>query len=142
MRSPIALALWCACCVWSAAWAQSSAPANNDMIEAGVAAMERGHYATAYRAWIKAAEAGDAMAQTNIGYLYERGWGQRQSYVKALAWYRRAADQGLPQAEFNIGTLYYYGFGVERNPREAVGWFRRAAREDLAQAQYMLGMAY
>jgi TPR repeat protein len=115
------------------------AVAPNDQINAGVAAMERGHYSIAMRAFRADADLGNAMAQNNIGYLYEQGLGVGQSYPEAMAWYRKAAEQKLPQAQFNIGTLYFYGYGVEQNQREAVGWFRQAARQDLADAQYMLG---
>ena len=55
---------------------------------AGLAAMQRGHYAMAYRAWIDIAQSGNARAKSNIGYLYEQGvWGQsrlRQGYDLVL----------------------------------------------------------
>ena len=116
--------------------------AAQDPIEAGAAALARGHSATAYRAWIDLARAGNAQAQNNIGYLHEHGLGLSQSYQSAMEWYRKAADKNLPQAQYNIGTLYYYGYGVERNAREAVRWFRHAAKQDLAEGLYMLGVAY
>lgn len=119
----------------------AAAPAS-DPIEVGVAALQRGHYATAMRAWLGEAQKGNALAQTNVGYLHEHGLGVAQSYVEAMGWYRKAAAQNLPQAQFNIGTLYFYGYGVERNPREALNWFRQAARQNLAEAQYMVGQAY
>ena len=120
----------------------SSAGTPNDNVNNGVASLQRGHYAIAMRAWRPDADKGNALAQNNIGYLYEHGLGVGQSYPEAMAWYRKAAAQNLPQAQFNIGTLYYYGYGVEKNPREAVGWFRQAARQGLAEAQYMLGLSY
>ena len=126
--------------VGSLAWAQASAQSNP--VEAGVAALDRGHFATALRAWLTAARQGDAQAQNNVGYMYERGFGVPQSYVEALKWYHQAAAQGLAEAQFNIGTLYKYGYGVEPNPREANSWFRLAAKQELPQAQYLLGLAY
>ena len=115
---------------------------SKDPIEVGTAALDRNHFATAYRAWIGPARKGDAMAQNNVGYLYEHGLGLTQSYVEAMAWYRKAANKNLAQAQYNIGTLYYYGYGVERNTREAVRWFRQAAKQELTEGQYMLGVAY
>ncbi len=115
---------------------------SKDPIEVGAAALDRNHFATAYRAWIGPARKGDAMAQNNVGYLYEHGLGLTQSYVEAMAWYRKAANKNLAQAQYNIGTLYYYGYGVERNTREAVRWFRQAAKQELTEGQYMLGVAY
>ena len=115
--------------------------AAQDPIEAGAAALARGHSATAYRAWIDLARAGNAQAQNNIGYLHEHGLGLSQSYQSAMEWYRKAADKNLPQAQYNIGTLYYYGYGVERNAREAVRWFQMAADQSLAAGEYMLALA-
>ena len=122
--------------------AQSAAPVANNPVEIGVAALERGHYATALRAWKSAADAGDAKAKANLGYMYERGFGVPQSYVEAVRWYREAAAGGAPEGMYNMGTLYYYGYGVERNLREAARWFRQAAQKELAPAQYMLGLMY
>ena len=114
----------------------------NDNVQSGVSALQRGHYAIAMRAWRGDADKGNALAQSNVGYLHEHGLGVPQSYPEAMAWYRKAAAQNLPQAQFNIGTLYFYGYGVERNPREGVNWFRLAAKQNLAEGQYMLGLAY
>lgn len=114
----------------------------NDNVQSGVAALQRGHYAIAMRAWRGDADKGNALAQSNVGYLHEHGLGVSQSYPEAMAWYRKAAAQNLPQAQFNIGTLYFYGYGVELNPREGLKWFREAAKANLAEAKYMLGLAY
>jgi len=120
----------------------SAWPQTKDPIQIGVAALERGHYATALRAWLPLANGGNAQAQTNVGYMHERGFGVPQSYVEAIRWYRLAAAQGLAEAQYNLGTLYYYGYGVKANSVEAVDWFRRAAKQRLPEAEYMLGMAY
>lgn len=117
-------------------------PAAGNPVEIGVAALERGHFATALRAWKDAARAGNAKAQVNVGYMYERGFGVPQSYVEALRWYRQAAAAGAPEGMYNIGTLYYYGYGVERNVREAANWFRQAAKKDVPEAQYLLALMY
>ena len=116
--------------------------AQDDRFDAGVAANERGHFATALRAWLPMAEEGVAEAQNNVGHMYERGLGVAQNYALAMQWYRRAADQDLAEAQLNIGLLYYYGYGVATNHREAVSWFRAAAESELPEAEYMLALAY
>ncbi len=116
--------------------------AQADRFDAGVAANERGHYATALRAWLPMAEEGVAEAQNNVGHMYEKGLGVAQNYARAMQWYRRAAEQDLSEAKLNIGLLYYYGYGVATNHREAVSWFRAAAESELPEAEYMLGLAY
>ena len=109
--------------------------------DAGIAAMERGHYATAMRAWLPLANAGIAQAQNNMGHMYEEGLGVAQNYTTALDWYRKAADSGLAEAQQNVGLLYFYGYGVAENAREAVRWFQMAADQSLAAGEYMLALA-
>jgi TPR repeat protein len=109
--------------------------------DAGMAAMERGHYATAMRAWLPLANSGIAQAQNNMGHMYEEGFGVAQNYATALDWYRKAADAGLAEAQQNVGLLYFYGYGVAENAREAVRWFQMAADQELAAGEYMLALA-
>ena len=113
-----------------------------DAFQAGLSAMERGHYSTAMRAWLKLGKAGAAEAQNNVGHLYEEGYGVSQNYAEAMVWYRQAADQGLAEAQHNVGMLYYHGYGVAKNFRESLKWFKRASQQDLADSQYMLGLSY
>ena len=94
--------LLCALC-----WLPLLGVADNreDQLRAGLAAMDRQHYATAMRAWYDLAVAGDPQAQHNIGYLYEEGLGVTQQYDVAMDWYRRAADGGLAEANHNLGMM-------------------------------------
>ena len=61
---------------------------------AGLTALSREHATTAYRAWLKVAEKGDAEGQNNVGFFYERGLGVSQDYKQAEAWYMMASAQG------------------------------------------------
>ena len=76
----------------------------------GVAAYDRGDYATALREWRPLAEQGHVLAQYKIGTMYSQGVGVRQDYVEATKWLRKAARQGYPEAQFVLGFLY--GAGV------------------------------
>lgn len=113
-----------------------------EAFQAGLNALERGHYSTAMRAWLKLARDGAAQAQNNVGHMYEEGYGVSQSYAQAMAWYKQAAEQGLPEAQHNVGMLYYHGYGTAQNYPVAMQWFKRAAQQELADSQYMLGLAY
>jgi TPR repeat protein len=125
------------------AWAASTVTAQDELsFDAGIAAKDRGHFATAIRAWLPLAEAGSAEAQNNLGHMYEEGLGVSQNYQTAMSWYRKAAEQDLPQAQHNVGLLYYNGYGVQTNPREAVRWFRQSADQGLDASEYMMGLAY
>ena len=116
--------------------------AQQDRFESGLASKDRGHYATALRAWLPMAESGNAEAQNNVGYMYEEGLGVPQNYLLAMNWYRQAADGGLSEAQHNMGMLYHHGYGVAENLGEAFRWFKMAADQDLAESEYMLGLAY
>ena len=116
--------------------------AQQDRFESGLASKDRGHYATALRAWLPMAEAGNAEAQNNVGYMYEEGLGVPQNYLLAMNWYRQAADKGLAEAQHNMGMLYHHGYGVAENLDEAFRWFKLAADQELAESEYMLALAF
>lgn len=109
---------------------------------AGLNAMDREHYATAFRAWKGLADAGEAEAQNNLGYLYQHGYGAKQSYTKAIRFYTMASDQGLAEAEHNLGMLSFNGYGSPQNYDQAKRHFLRAAEDDLGASEYMLGLIY
>jgi TPR repeat protein len=101
-------------------------------IEDTEAGLERGNYSTA--PWLL-----NALAQFNLGVMYEMGQGASRDYAEAAKWYRRAADQGLPQAEQHLGNLLLYGWGVPKDYTEAVQWYRKAAAQGSGLAQFDLG---
>jgi|TARA_B110000908_G_scaffold24602_1_gene28222 TPR repeat protein len=90
----------------------------------------------------KAAEQGDAEAQSNLGRMYDGGEGVPEDDVEAMKWYRKAAEQGLAMAQYNLGGMYASGKGETRDYVEAVKWLRKAADQGHAWAQYRLGAMY
>ena len=60
----------------------------------GVSAYGAGDYATALQEWTPLAEAGDEVAQYNLGVMYDNGLGVPQDPKEAVKWYRLAAEQG------------------------------------------------
>jgi len=88
------------------------------------------------------AEAGDAEAQLNLGWLYHDGWVVPQNSSLAVQLFRRAADQSLADAQFWLGWMYDLGEGVPKDPASAVAWFRKAAEQGDRDAQYNLGLKY
>ena len=91
--------------------AQDTAPAFSE----GVAAYERGDYATALRVFKARAALRDAGAQINLGIMYDKGNGVPQDYVEAVKWYRLAAEQGIAEAQNNIGWMYHEGDTMHRS---------------------------
>ena len=113
-----------------------------ESFQAGLNAMDREHYATAFRAWKDLAEDGEAEAQNNIAFLYERGYGVKQSYTRAIEWYKKAAAQQSPEAIYNLGMLAFNGYGMRQDYLAAKRYFTEAAELELADAHYMLGLIY
>jgi TPR repeat protein len=108
----------------------------------GLAAAERGDYATALREWHPLAEQGHAKAQFNLRVMYADGEGIQQDYGQAVEWYRRAAKQGYAMAQYNLGVMYANGRGVAQDYGQAIEWYRRAAKQGYAEAQNNLGVMY
>ncbi len=77
----------------------------------------------------KAAEQGLAIAQFNLGVMYDEGRGAPQDYAEAVKWYRKAAEQGDARAQLNLGGAYYLGHGVPKDYAEALRWLRKAAAQ-------------
>ncbi len=108
----------------------------------GVAAYNRGDYATAFREMKPLAEQGLAGAQHNLGLMYRNGQGVPQDDAEAARWYRKSAEQGHANAQYNLGVMYAKGQGVPEDYAEAVKWYRKAAAQGKADAQYNLGVTY
>ncbi|WP_342117313.1 caspase family protein [Pseudoduganella sp. OTU4001] len=89
-------------------------------------AYDRANLATALKVWLPQAEAGDQVARTNVGEIYEKGIGAAPDYANAAKWYRLAADQGYGRALTNLGFLYERGLGVAKDPVMALQLYRKA----------------
>ena len=74
-------------------------------LENATAAYKRGDYATALKTFQSLAAQGNAMAQFNLGVLYEKGQGVHQDYAEARKWWEKAAAQGDAAAQHNLGVL-------------------------------------
>jgi hypothetical protein len=111
-------------------------------LEEGFAAYKRGDYVTALKEWRPLANAGNPIAQSSLGGMYENGQGVPQDYREAAKWYRLAAEQGHASAQYNLGVMYENGRGVPQDHREAAKWYRLAAQQGHAGAQYSLGVMY
>jgi TPR repeat protein len=84
-------------------------------------------------AWLKrAADAGDAIAQNNLGEWHERDLADVGGREIALQWYRRAAASGLPAAMVNAARLLASKGASECE--EARAYLVAAAQKGLAQA--------
>ncbi len=108
----------------------------------GLAAYQRGDYATALREIRPLAEQGDDQAQYYLGSMYHYGQGVPQGYAEAVKLYRKAAEQGYANAQNTLGFMYASGRGVPQDDAEAMEWYRKAAEQGYAPAQYNIGFLY
>ena len=73
------------------------------------------------------AQAGDEVAQLELGLRYLHGIEGVRDVPAGVRWIEKAASSGMPQAEHELGALYQMGIGVPRDAQGAVEWFRKAA---------------
>jgi TPR repeat protein len=113
----------------------SVAPAQSDKARAAFELKD----ATALTAM---AEAGDPIAQTLLGSMYNSGEGVVQDHAIANSWFRKAADQGSLSAQVGLARNYEKGIGTAQNYLAAVSWYRKAADQGVPIAQTSLGIMY
>ena len=91
----------------------------------------------------KQAQAGDAVAQTHLGYCYAEGeGGVPRDEALACVWYEKAAMQGDTNAQSNLALMYELGRGVKQDYAKAREWLEKAAEQGNAMAQNNLGFFY
>ena len=100
----------------------------------GLAAAQRGDFATALREWTPLAEQGFANAQFNLGLMNANGQGAPQDYKAAVRWYTLAAEQGNSLAYKKLGLMYEMGTGVIQDNVYAHMWWNIAASSGIKKA--------
>lgn len=86
------------------------------------------------------AEAGNVMAQNELGLIYCLGDWVDQDFKIAMEWFEKAADQGDPDASNNIGIMHQSGQGVEKSYVNAYAWFSVAVTNGNKLAQEHKGL--
>jgi uncharacterized protein len=88
----------------------------------------------------KVAEAGEPLAQVELGYFYHVGIGVQRNDAEAARWYQRAAASGSAHGKINLASLYLRGEGVRQSAEVAVSLLRSAARGGDGTAEADLGV--
>jgi TPR repeat protein len=89
---------------------------------------------------VKEANAGNSVAQQDLGLRYLMGKGFFADTEKAAYWIGKAALQNLVSARYNFGLLLNNGWGIAWNPFEAYRNFQYAATHGLVEAEYVYGL--
>lgn len=89
-------------------------------------AMAKGYYQHAFTLLLPEAEAGDPVAQNQLGILYYLGMGVEQNQQLASQWFLKSALQKNANAQINMGRQYQNGLGVGIDTMRAYAWYRQA----------------
>ena len=103
--------------------------------------------AKAFEYYKVGAEAGYAMAQANLGYCHETGFGTDRNLNDAIKWYRASAEQGNRFGQLNYaGKILENALSLKNENKmlEARDWYLKAHLQDetLTEAAYGIGLTY
>lgn len=90
----------------------------------------------------KAADAGDPMAQNQLGYLCLKGIGVEKSDSEAFRWFLRASAGGSSTGKLNLAVAYLQGVGIRSDAALAAALLRQAADSGNPRAAAYLGILY
>jgi TPR repeat protein len=102
------------------------------------AAHARKDWATVLRLYRQLADAGDRVAQFNLGQMHRLGDGVPPNPAEAFRWYLKAAEAGHPGAQNNLGMSYLEGVGTAKDPEKARHWLEKAAAQGFQKAKETL----
>ncbi|MBL0460824.1 tetratricopeptide repeat protein [Aeromonas dhakensis] len=88
------------------------------------------------------ADAGDAIAQFELGQKYRLGQGVKRNNSEAFHWYKKSAEQGESRSQNAIGVMYKLGLGVKKDYKQALIWYQKSAAQGNSQAQFNLGLMH
>ncbi|MGR8018580.1 tetratricopeptide repeat protein [Burkholderia cenocepacia] len=112
------------------------------LVDSGIAHMQHGDYAAAYRLFLAAAEQDSAEAQNDLGMLYLHGLGVDKDYSIATRWFSKASEKGDVVATYNLGCIYLDGLGLAKDEQRGAQLILQAARGGLQIAQNQIGILY
>ena len=88
------------------------------------------------------ANAGDPIAQQELGVRYLLGRGVEADSSRAAYWFFKAAEQNMVSSRFNLGILLYHGWGISWNPFESYRAFLISAEAGMHEAEFVVGLHY
>lgn len=103
--------------------------------ELAMQAYERGDFISAYQQLDSLAQAGDPVAQYNLGFMYFGGDGILQDDDRAFFWFNRSARAGYAPSQDVLAYMYNHGKGVNPDKLRAYVWYSIAAFNGIFLAQ-------
>ena len=89
------------------------------------------NYKKAFEWYEKATEQGNAMAQSNMGVMYDFGLSVDENHKKTVEWYEMAAEQGTQM--LNLSGMYYNGHSVDQIDSMVIRWHAKAAARTMRE---------
>lgn len=87
---------------------------------------------------VKAAQAGEPVAQYEVAHNLLQGNGCRRDETKGLKWLQMAAEQNEPNADVTLATRLLRGTPSATDVTQAKGWLDRAAEQSDQDAKLLL----
>jgi len=107
-------------------------------MEKANAAFEQADIVNAMNWYRKAAELGNAEAQTRLAYLLDNA----EENKEAIEWYQKAVEQGYPDAMYGLAGMYAAGEGTPKSEAKAFDLFSQAANNGHAPSIRILAVTY
>lgn len=98
-----------------------------DLNRRAVRYIGRGDFESAVPLLRRAADAGFAPAEANLGAMYLNGTGVDQDTRQAVELLQQAANRGNAVAACNLGRIFELGLGIHANRERAYAAYRQAA---------------
>jgi len=82
----------------------------------------------------------NSIAQFNIGFLHENGYGTPKNIQKAIKWYKYSSNNQNQFAQLNLGRIYLNQTPPDIN--KAILFFEKSSQNQNCDASYNLGLIY
>ena len=99
---------------------------------------EKRDYKNALKILLELAKGGDAIAQNDVGVMYESGQGTTVNYKTAEKYYEKSAKQGNSDGEYNLGLIRK----SQKRYSEAIKLFKASAKQGNEWGEHYLGIMY
>eukprot|EP00210_Caulerpa_lentillifera_P007515 g7181.t1 len=108
-------------------------------------AFDDGDYTYALISYLRAAQMGLELGQSNAAWMLEHGLapGRLSENIQlALKLYKWSAEQENTNSLLAVGDVFYYGIGLEKDWKKSSGIYQLAEKQKSSRAAFNLGFMY
>lgn len=92
--------------------------------------------------YLKAAEQGNAIAQSKVALFYHDGIHVPLDHTKAFEWYQKAVKENVAESQFGLALLYAHSNKIAEDIEKSKYWLEKAAAQGYAPALFSLAYDY